>query len=274
VDSGYWTHAPQTLALVREAGHGRVPDLLLNTHLHSDHCGGNAALQQAYPGMQTLIPPGLAPAVEHWDPLALTYQPTGQHCPPFNHQGLLKPGATLELGSGTWEVHGAKGHDPHAIVLFEPRERILISADALWENGFGVVFPELEGVAAFDEVAQTLDVIEHLAPATVLPGHGRPFTNLTGALKRARERLELFTRHPDKHERHAWKVLIKYKLLEWQSISVDDLTQWVGETPYLARAIPTHGAEPKAVKQWLQPLLYQLQAAGALRVENAWVYNT
>jgi hypothetical protein len=33
---------------------------------------------------------------------------------------------------------------------------VLISADALWENGFGVVFPELEGDDAFAIVAATL----------------------------------------------------------------------------------------------------------------------
>jgi glyoxylase-like metal-dependent hydrolase (beta-lactamase superfamily II) len=53
-------------------------------------------------------------------------------------------------------VAGARGtgHDPHSVILFEPVSRVLISADALWERGFGVIFPELEGVEAFDEVAR------------------------------------------------------------------------------------------------------------------------
>jgi glyoxylase-like metal-dependent hydrolase (beta-lactamase superfamily II) len=58
VDSGYSTHSAQTLALLASALKGRPLDLLLNTHLHSDHCGGNAALQQAYPHLQTRIPAG------------------------------------------------------------------------------------------------------------------------------------------------------------------------------------------------------------------------
>lgn len=45
VDSGYLTHAPQTVALVQHALQGKPLRRLLNTHLHSDHCGGNAALQ-------------------------------------------------------------------------------------------------------------------------------------------------------------------------------------------------------------------------------------
>lgn len=58
IDSGYVSHAPQTLALVdarlRAAGKTGL-DLLVNTHLHSDHCCGNAALQARH-ACRTLIP--------------------------------------------------------------------------------------------------------------------------------------------------------------------------------------------------------------------------
>ena len=76
VDSGYCTHAQQTLHLVSQATVDRRLTTLVNTHLHSDHCGGNAALQAGYPRLRTLIPPGLAAAVRNWDPVKLTYQPT------------------------------------------------------------------------------------------------------------------------------------------------------------------------------------------------------
>ena len=178
VDSGYSSRAEQTLSLVRAALQGRPLDLLLNTHLHSDHCGGNAALRQAYPALQTLIPPGLAQHVSTWNADALTYTPTGQTCPPFRFDTLLVPGSDIQLGDSIWQVHAAPGHDTHSVVLFEPAARVLISADALWERGFGVVFPELEGLDAFDEVAQTIDLIESLAPRIVIPGHGAVFTNV------------------------------------------------------------------------------------------------
>src|SRR5450830_889398 len=64
VDTGYATHAEQTVALVESALGARPLDRVLNTHLHSDHCGGNAALQQRYPGLCTDIPPGEAALVE------------------------------------------------------------------------------------------------------------------------------------------------------------------------------------------------------------------
>ena len=67
VDSGYCAHAEQTVALVAAALCGRPLDCLVNSHLHSDHCGGNAALQGRWPALQTLIPPGLAQQVAQWE---------------------------------------------------------------------------------------------------------------------------------------------------------------------------------------------------------------
>lgn len=273
IDTGYCTHAEQTLALVDHAAQGRRLDMLLNTHLHSDHCGGNAALQARYPDVETRIPPGLAEAVARWDPVALTFAPTGQQCPPFSFQGVLQPGTSIKLGSLDWEIHAAKGHDPHAVILFQPQHGVLVSADALWESGFGVVFPELEGRSAFDEVGETLDVIEALAPQIVLPGHGSPFTDLHQALLTARARLAVFTNDPGKHLRHGWKVLIKYKLLEWQQVPHQALLDWTRATPYLAQAMPSGGKDQADAEAWLAPLLSDLQRSGALRIENSMVIN-
>lgn len=271
VDSGYCSHANQTLSLVESSLRDTPLDLLLNTHLHSDHCGGNAALQERYPQLSTLIPPGLADSVTNWDPVALTYAPTGQQCPPFRHQGLLHPGQELQLGPWTWQIHGAKGHDPHSIILFQPDHCVLISADALWENGFGVVFPELEGHAAFDEVEETLNLIESLKPLTVIPGHGRIFQDVGPALIRARSRLDQFTQDPKKHHRHAVKVLIKFRLLEWQAIERGDLLTWVRNTPYLESSLPNESGQKQ--DEWLDQLLSDLQRSNALRLEGTMVLN-
>ena len=232
VDSGYCTHAHQTLALVRHALGGKLLGVLANTHLHSDHCGGNAALQAAYPGLRTLIPPGQSAQVRDWDPVALSYVPTGQHCPQFRMDAVLLPGSEISMGQRMWQVHGAPGHDPHSVILFEPGLRVLISADALWENGFGVVFQELEGGQAFEDVSATLDLIESLAPQLVIPGHGPVFSGVDAALANARRRLESFCREPTKHATHAAKVLVKFKLLEQQRMPIDQLVRWAASTSY------------------------------------------
>ena len=117
----------------------------------------------------------------------------------FGLMGCFFRDSRCSSGTGTGRYHGAKGHDPHAIVLYQPENSILLSADALWQNGFGVVFPELEGQSAFDEVGQTLDLIENLRPSLVVPGHGSVFQDVTAALERARSRLARFRKSPAQH---------------------------------------------------------------------------
>ena len=262
VDSGYGTHAEQTLALVRGRLGPRALDLLVNTHLHSDHCGGNAALQAAYPGLETCIPPGQAAAVRRWDATALSYAPTGQYCPRFRHDGLLLPGSEVRLGARSWEIHAAPGHDPHSVVLFQPGLRLLISADALWANGFGVVFPELEGQSAFDEVGQTLDLIASLRPACVIPGHGGLIHDVSEALARARQRLTSFIDDPLRHARYAGKVLLKFKLLEQQQLGAAALLDWVQGTPYFA-LLHARYFSGLACDVWISELVLDLVRSGA-----------
>lgn len=272
MDTGYCSHADQTVDLVRGTLQGRALDRILNTHLHSDHCGGNAALQKTWPSVLTAIPPGQADHVRQWDAYALSYTPTGQECPPFRADTLLVPGSCVLLGDKPWQVHAAPGHDPHSVVLFEPQGRVLISADALWENGFGVVFPELEGDDAFAQVGATLDLIETLSPQVVIPGHGPVFADAPRAIDGARRRLDSFVRNPGKHALYAAKVLLKYKLLEWQQIGIPDLTAWAQATPYFGMLRARHFAA-QTEAEWLQSLADELVRSGAAVRQGEVLHN-
>lgn len=272
VDSGYCTHAAQTLALVEAALAGKPLTRLLNTHLHSDHCGGNAALQQRWPQLQTLIPPGQWQQVQDWDAQALSYEPSGQLCPRFRADGMLQPGSCVRLAGRDWHIHAAPGHDPHALLLFEPESGVLISGDALWENGFGVVFPEIAGDSGFAEVADTLAVIERLAPRLVIPGHGPVFGDVPQAIARARQRLAGFVAAPLKHARYAAKVLLKYKLLEWQRITQADALAWLLATPYFCALHQQHFPEHD-LRDWALTLMQELIDSGAAQRQDGWLIN-
>jgi glyoxylase-like metal-dependent hydrolase (beta-lactamase superfamily II) len=202
----------------------------------------------------------------------LTYKPTGQNCPQFRFDATLQAGTELRLGDLAWQVHSAPGHDSHSVILFEPISRTLVSADALWERGFGVVFPELDGDDAFHEVSQTLDVIEALKPALVIPGHGSPFADVTEALGRARQRLDGFVSDPARHLQHAAKVLLKFKLLELQSVSLSDLLAWAEATPYVAKLVewqyPGH-----TLSEALDVLVQDLVRAGAATLQGQQLHN-
>ena len=140
VDSGYVTHAEQTVELVHNALAGRQLTRLLNTHSHSDHIGGNAALKEAF-DCEIIVPAGLHAVIAEWDKDALLLSPLGQQSARFQHDRLIGANDEVEMGGLNWQALAVPGHDMEALAYYNPEKRILISGDALWENGFGVIFP-------------------------------------------------------------------------------------------------------------------------------------
>lgn len=270
IDTGYLSHAPQTLELVRHALRGRHLDQVINTHLHSDHCGGNALLQAHY-GSRTSIPVAEAEKVRHWDVEALSFKATGQRCDRFTFDATIAPGDVLKLADLEWQALGAPGHDPHSLIFYCPQERVLVSADALWENGFGVIFPELDGRSGFAEERATLDLIAGLDVRLVIPGHGAPFTDVAGALARARSRLDYLAADPVRNAQNALKVLLKFLLLERQRIALADV-------PQLLLAMPVFDAAnrnflhqtPEQLGSWA---VSQLVRAAAARTDGEYLLN-
>jgi glyoxylase-like metal-dependent hydrolase (beta-lactamase superfamily II) len=278
VDTGYGLHAEQTVALVQQACKGPPLQQIVNTHLHSDHCGGNAALQLAFPHVEILIPASQTQAVTHWDEDALTYAATGQLCPRFSCDHGLRAGQELILAGQHWQVHAAPGHDNDALMFFQAQTRTLISADALWEDGFGVLFPLLlHDERAIDTTSHTLRAIEQLQPAWVIPGHGAPFHQVDAALQRADRRLAHIAQHPNKHRLHAAQVLIKFHLMQVKRIRRATLLAWALSTPYLQHiAEHTEGiAQQDAVAQreWINQLLHRLATKRAIAVSGQWVQD-
>ena len=269
VDTGYHAHSKMTIDLVSSAlKKHQLPSLnkVVNTHLHSDHCGGNAALLEQFK-CEIYIPAAEEMAVQDWNMDLLSYENLGQDCPTFAHHGVLIPGQEILLGRYLWQVLAAPGHDPHSVILYQADHRILISADALWEDGFGVIFPELWGEPGFEEIAQTLDLIESLPVSLVIPGHGKPFVDLAKSLETARSRLDYLASSPDRNARHGAKVLLKYKLLEWQRKEMPAVTQWIHSTPALKSAAQQLHMEMDEFSQWLTQALVK---SGAAKLEGAY----
>jgi glyoxylase-like metal-dependent hydrolase (beta-lactamase superfamily II) len=263
VDTGHVNHAPQTLALVQHALDGQPLSRIVNTHLHSDHCGGNALLQREL-GVPVAVPPGHAEAVRDWDEDALTYRASGQLIDPFEAAHTVHPGQTWVAGGREWQALAAPGHDEHSLIYFDRGHGVLISADALWENGFGAVFPEMVGEPGFDDVAAVLDLIESLPVRLVVPGHGRPFTDVAGALARARRRLAGFKADPARHLHHAAKVLLKYHLMEVREQALPDLQRWAAATPLCVALWERQARAGTSAQAWLGHLVDELVAQGAL----------
>ncbi len=158
------------------------------------------------------------------------------------------------------------------MILFEPQSKCLISADALWQHGFGVVFPELVNTPAFELVGNTLELIEKLNPTVVIPGHGQVFSDVSDALTRARERLAVFQKYPIKHTSHAAKVLLKFKLMELKKIAIDEFVDWAVQTQ-LIQTIIKQTAEVKDSSVLVKEFLAQLCKANVIRIEDSYIYD-
>ena len=261
VDTGYVSHAPLLVQLIEQLRQGRPLARIVNTHLHSDHVGGNAALHERF-GPAIAIPPGMAAAVRQWDQGRLNYAATGQQCARFDYDALIEVDRPLRLGGLEWEVIPGGGHDPQMVLFYNHDERILLSADALWENGFGVIFPELEGDSGFDEQQQVLDRIGALSPRIVVPGHGAMFGEAGAALDVAYRRLEYLRTDPERNARHAAKVLIKFWLLEVRSTTLERLHRHFAATDYL-RLIHRRYYPRRDFAQMIDAQVAELVRAGA-----------
>ena len=232
VDSGYVTHASQTVELVDHAVRGRHLKRLINTHSHSDHIGGNAALQARF-GCEIIVPAGLHATIAEWDEDALLLSPLGQQAARFQHDSLIRAGEVISMGDLDWQALAVPGHDMEALAFYNPDRRILISGDALWENGFGVIFPELLGEA--DGIAITRDTLEMLSRLPidiVIPGHGSPFTGVEGAFERAFRRIDSFAADIDKLAWNAIKVLVSFAMLEIRRLPAEEFPAFVLGLPF------------------------------------------
>lgn len=232
VDSGYVTHAGQTVDLVRHSLAGRQLSRLINTHSHSDHIGGNAALKAAF-DCEIIVPAGLHATIADWDEDALLLSPLGQQNARFQHDSLIGPGNEIEMGGLGWQALAVPGHDMEALAYYNPERRILISGDALWENGFGVIFPELLGEA--DGLASTRATLEMLAKLPidiVIPGHGRPFDSVDAAFERAFRRIDQFTQNIQQLAWHAIKVIASFAMMEKRRIARDQFPAFILSLPF------------------------------------------
>jgi glyoxylase-like metal-dependent hydrolase (beta-lactamase superfamily II) len=266
VDSGYVTHAAQTVELVGHALRGRRLKRLINTHSHSDHIGGNAALQATF-GCRIMVPAGLHAALADWDENALLLSPLGQQAARFQHDELLGANNEIEMGGLNWQSLAVPGHDMEALAFYNPEKRLLISGDALWENGFGVIFPELLGEAdGLASTRSTLEMLGRLPIDIVIPGHGSPFAAVDLALARAFKRLDGFQANIEKLAWHAIKVIVAFALMEKRQLALAEFESFVLSLPFAVdvnRRYLNLSDEP-----FCSNIRQDLLQAGALHLEN------
>ena len=224
VDTGYHDGAD----LLVEWVSARVPvstlGTILLTHVHSDHAGGVATVRTAAPQVVVHGHPVARGLVERWIDTELWIgEPTGQQLPRFTIDENLPLGGEIACGSRTFTVIDTPGHAKGGVAFFDEHDGVLIAGDALWENGMGILNPWSDGPDVYEAASTALDNLSGVDARYVVGGHGPPFTDVAGALERARARLDAWAADPARLRRGAASALVGFWWLAHPRATVEQV---------------------------------------------------
>ncbi|MGC9517823.1 MAG: MBL fold metallo-hydrolase [Methanomicrobiales archaeon] len=132
--------------------------LIVNTHCHYDHAGGDHLYSQKIAIHQTD-----APAVETGDEIATVSYMFGRSFTPVNVDYYLKEGDKIH----DFEVIHTPGHTPGGICLYDGKT--LISGDTVFANGG---FGRLDVGGNINDMKRSIEKLNDLKVEYLLPGHG------------------------------------------------------------------------------------------------------
>ena len=162
-----------------------LPVLVLNSHTHYDHIGGNADFEQVL-GMDLSYTKESAKGIAHnivkgeVRPEALCleklpdFDSTNYHIRPFRITEFVQDGDLIDLGNRTLKIIATPGHTPDSIVLLDEEAGLLWTGDTFYPGPIYLFMPETD-LSAYE---RSLDKLVALAPKVkyLLPGHNLPIT--------------------------------------------------------------------------------------------------
>ena len=236
IDTGYISGFHQTEKLISGLGVDLSDvSLIISTHTHCDHIGGNHIIQQ-----QSGCDIALHKVGKHYidtrDDWSTWWRYYNQEAEFFTCTRSLEDGEIITLGPHEFQVIYTPGHASDGIVLYNQREKVLLSSDTLWQTDMAVMTLRVEGSRALFDMRASLQKIEKLEVQAVYPGHGKPFSDMPQAIARGKQRIENFLRHPEAIGDDLLKKIIVYTLMMKKIMPADTLfgylmdTYWFKET--------------------------------------------
>lgn len=152
-------------------------DLLINTHCHYDHTGGNPAFLKAA-GCELAIHELDAGPLRTGDETVTLAANFGAYLEPLEPTRVLHEGDQIKLGSLTLEVLHTPGHTRGSASLYERAEKMLFSGDTVFRDGVGRVDCPTGDINA---MRKSLRKLSQLEVQKLFPGHG-PIVDKNGNL--------------------------------------------------------------------------------------------
>jgi hydroxyacylglutathione hydrolase len=139
-------------------------DIIVNTHLHGDHCWANEAFKEIS-GARILCHPLQK---RFWNTTIIeTANFFGMPPMEFTEDGYLDD-TNLDAGDVEFELIPSPGHSPDSICFYCQKDKFLICGDVIFNQNTGRV--DLPGGNA-DELKQSIERLSQLPIEYLLPGH-------------------------------------------------------------------------------------------------------
>jgi glyoxylase-like metal-dependent hydrolase (beta-lactamase superfamily II) len=266
VDTGYISDFPETERLINETGVDlKTVALIINTHCHCDHIGGNQLIQRQS-GCDIALHKIGRHFIEKRDDWSLWWRYYQQDAAFFQCTLELNDASVVAIGPHLFQVMYTPGHASDGIVLYHPEEKILISSDALWEFDMAVITERIEGSRALFCVEQSLDKIEALDVAVVYPGHGKPFTDMHAAIQKTRNRIQRFKDDKTLIGKDVLKKITVYTLLIQQRFHTDQFYDFLMRTHWFTETIDLYFRQDYRSKY--DEIIAELLQRGILKIDD------
>ncbi len=236
IDTGYISDFHVTQRLIEEIG-TELSDtrLIISTHTHCDHIGGNKTIQDRSECDIALHKHGKH-FIDTRDDWATWWRYYGQEAEFFNCTKPLNEGEIIAIGPHEFQVIYTPGHASDGIVLYNRKGKALISGDALWEDDIPTITMRVEGSTCLFNLMESLEKLERLDVEIVYPGHGKAFADFRGALSRSKRKARAYMDHKEKSGADLLKKIFIYTLLMHGQVDEDRFfsqlmeTYWFKET--------------------------------------------
>jgi len=159
----------------------KLPVVVLNSHTHYDHVGGNREFRQIL-GMDTAFTreraaKGYFNEVMRTEvgpenlcgPLPKGFDAGAYHVPAFRIARTVRDGTVLDLGGRKLEVIAVPGHTPDSIALLDRGHRLLFTGDTFYAGPIWLFEPETDLAAYAQSAARLASLADSVD--VLLPGH-------------------------------------------------------------------------------------------------------